>query len=102
MRRLEWRRANTLRLAFVIADAPAHHYEQQDYTYDQAILDAAVGVKIFPIASGGSDPVAQLQFRQLAQFTRAISFLSPRGMAALTGVVAASTTSRKNNSRWNG
>ena len=71
MRRLEWRRANTLRLAFVIADAPAHHYEQQDYTYDQAMLDAAaMGVKIFPIASGGSDPVAQLQFRQLAQFTQ--------------------------------
>ena len=70
MRRLEWRQEATLRLAFVVADAPAHHYEQAPYTYDQALLDAAtMGVKVFPIASGGSDGIAELQFRQLAQFT---------------------------------
>lgn len=70
MRRLEWREENTLRMAFVVADAPAHHYEQQSYVYSDAMFDAAtMGVKIFPIASGGSDPVAELQFRQLAQFT---------------------------------
>lgn len=70
LRRLEWRREPTLRLAFIVADAPAHHYEQAPYTYDDAMLDAAtMGVKIFPIASGGSDGVAELQFRQLAQFT---------------------------------
>ena len=70
MRRLEWRQEATLRLAFVVADAPAHHYEQAPYTYDRALLDAAtMGVKIFPMASGGSDGIAELQFRQLAQFT---------------------------------
>ena len=70
MRRLDWRQEATLRLAFVVADAPAHHYEQVQYTYDHAMLDAAtMGVKLFPIASGGSDGIAELQFRQLAQFT---------------------------------
>ena len=72
MRRLEWRADATLRLAFVVADAPAHYYEQAPYTYDHAMIDATtMGVKIFPIASGGSDGVAELQFRQLAQFTLA-------------------------------
>ncbi len=71
MRRLEWRREPTLRLAFVVADAPAHFYEQAPYTYDAAMTDAAtMGVKLVPIASGGSDGVAELQFRQLAQFTQ--------------------------------
>jgi Mg-chelatase subunit ChlD len=70
MRGLDWRQDDALRLTFVVADAPAHHYEQAQYTYDQAMLDAAtMGVKVFPVASGGSDPVAELQFRQLAQFS---------------------------------
>ncbi|MCK6570611.1 VWA domain-containing protein [Myxococcota bacterium] len=70
MRGLAWRQDDALRLTFVVADAPAHHYEQAPYTYDRAMLDAAtMGVKVFPVASGGSDPVAELQFRQLAQFS---------------------------------
>lgn len=70
MRGLQWRTQDTLRMAFVVADAPAHYYEDAPYTYDLAMLDAAVmGVKLFPIASGGSDDIAELQFRQLAQFT---------------------------------
>jgi len=69
-RSLEWRQDNALRLAFVVADAPAHYYEQATYTYDDAMLDAsAMGITIYPIASGGSDGVAELQLRQLAQFT---------------------------------
>lgn len=70
MRRLEWRQDTALRLVFIVADAPAHYYEQAPYTYDQAMLDASVmGVTFYPIASGGSDGIAELQFRQLAQFT---------------------------------
>ena len=69
-RGLDWSQDNTLRLAFLVADAPAHYYEQAPYTYDDGMLDAAaMGVTIYPIASGGSDGVAELQFRQLAQFT---------------------------------
>ena len=70
MRRLDWRKERATRLVFIIADAPAHYYENEAYTYDQAMLDAMVmGVTFYPIASGGSDPMAEFQFRQLAQFT---------------------------------
>lgn len=70
MRGLSWRQDAATRLAFIVADAPAHFYEQAPYTYDAALRDAAtMGVKIFPVASGGSNPIAELQFRQLAQFT---------------------------------
>ena len=86
MRRLEWRREATLRLTFVVADAPAHHYDQAPYTYDAAMLDAAaMGVKIFPIASGGSDGVAELQFRQLAQFTQAHFIFVTEGGGSSSG-----------------
>lgn len=71
MNRLEWREGRALRLTFVVADAPPHHYDDADYTYDQAMLDAhAQGIKVFPIASGGSDGPAEFVFRQLAQFTQ--------------------------------
>ena len=70
MRGLSWRAEAATRLAFVVADAPAHAYDQAPYLYDDAMRDAAtMGVKVFPVASGGSNPVAELQFRQLAQFT---------------------------------
>ncbi len=70
MRGLTWRQETATRLAFIVGDAPAHFYEQAPYTYDQAMTDAAtMGVKFFPVASGGSNPIAELQFRQLAQFT---------------------------------
>ena len=71
-RRLSWTQAESLRLTFLITDAPAHHYEQQEFTYAQGVLDAQqMGMKIFPIASGGSDGVAELQLRQIAQHTLA-------------------------------
>ena len=70
LHRLEWREGRALRLAFVVADAPPHYYEDAAYTYDQALLDASdLGVKLFPVASGGSDGTAEFIFRQLAQFT---------------------------------
>ena len=70
LHRLEWRQGRALRLAFVVADAPPHHYVDAPYTYDQALLDASgLGVKFFPVASGGSDGTAEFVFRQLAQFT---------------------------------
>jgi len=70
LHRLEWRGGRTLSLAFVIADAPPHHYEDAQHTYDQAMLESSrTGLKIFPVASGGSDPVAEFVMRQLAQFS---------------------------------
>lgn len=68
--RLSWRRETAVRLAFVIADAPAHFYEDAQYTYVDAMGDAArEGVKLLPISSGGADPFAEFQFRQLAVTT---------------------------------
>jgi Mg-chelatase subunit ChlD len=71
-RRLTWTRNDSLRLTFLITDAPAHYYEDQEFTYADGIQDAQqMGMKIFPIASGGSDGVAELQLRQLAMQTLA-------------------------------
>ena len=70
MNRLEWREGRALRLTFVVADAPPHHYDDAQYSYDDAMLDAhAQGIKVFPVASGGSDGTAEFVLRQLAQFT---------------------------------
>ena len=71
-RRLSWTQDESLRLTFLITDAPANYYEQQTFTYAQGVLDAQqMGMKIFPIASGGSDGVAEVQLRQIAQHTLA-------------------------------
>ncbi len=86
MRRLDWRSESTLRLAFVVADAPAHHYDDAQYTYDQAMLDASVmGITLYPIASGGSDQVAEMQFRQLAQYTQGNFIFITRGNGSSEG-----------------
>ncbi len=70
MRRLSWSPDGAVRLAFLVADAPAHFYDDEQYTYADAMREASrVGVKFLPIASGGADPVAELQFRQLAVYT---------------------------------
>ena len=69
-RRLSWTREESLRLTFLITDAPAHYYDKQSFNYAQGVLDAQqMGMKIFPIASGGSDGVAEVQLRQIAQHT---------------------------------
>lgn len=86
MRRLAWRQESTLRLAFVVADAPAHYYEDAQYTYDDAMKDAAtMGVTLYPIASGGSDGVAELQFRQMAQFSQGHFIFITRGNGSSEG-----------------
>jgi len=86
MRRLSWKAGTALRLMFVVADAPAHDYEDEEYVYDQAMKDASrMGVKIFPIASGGSDGIAELQFRQLAQFTQGRFIFVTKGNGSKAG-----------------
>jgi Mg-chelatase subunit ChlD len=67
---MDWRDQDTLRLVFLVADAPPHLDYLQDYDYAQEMAVAAAnGVKIFPIAASGSDDQAEYIFRQLAQFT---------------------------------
>ena len=70
MRELDWRRGKTLRLAFILTDAPAGANPRGEYTYADAMFDADImGVRLYPLSSGGSDGPAELQLRQLAQFT---------------------------------
>ncbi|NIS79903.1 MAG: VWA domain-containing protein [Anaerolineales bacterium] len=68
---MSWRDDDTIRLIFLIADAPPHLDYWQDYDYAQEMAVAAAnGVKIFPIAASGADDQAEYIFRQLAQFTQ--------------------------------
>lgn len=65
-----WRGDDTVKLVFLIADAPPHlDYEGgPDYAADVRAA-AGRGVKIMPIASSGLDDQGEYVFRQLAQIT---------------------------------
>ena len=85
-RRLSWTQDESLRLTFLITDAPANYYDKQDFTYAQGVLDAQqMGMKIFPIASGGSDGVAEVQLRQIAQHTLAHFIFITEGGGSTSG-----------------
>jgi hypothetical protein len=67
---VEWRQGETVRLIFLVADAPPHLDYEQDYAYDLEMVEAVRrGVKIIPIASSGLDDQGEYVFRQLAQYT---------------------------------
>jgi Mg-chelatase subunit ChlD len=69
---MDWREEDTIRLIFLVADAPPHLDYGQDYDYAQEMAVAlANGIKIFPIAASGTDDQAEYIFRQMAQFTQA-------------------------------
>lgn len=69
---MDWREDDTIRLIFLVADAPPHLDYAQDFDYAQEMAVAlANGIKIFPIAASGTDDQAEYIFRQMAQFTQA-------------------------------
>jgi Mg-chelatase subunit ChlD len=69
---MDWREEDTIRLIFLVADAPPHLDYGQDFDYAQEMAVAlANGIKIFPIAASGTDDQAEYIFRQMAQFTMA-------------------------------
>jgi Mg-chelatase subunit ChlD len=69
---MDWRSEDTVRLIFLVADAPPHLDYPQDFDYAQEMAVAAAnGIKIFPIAASGTDDQAEFIFRQVAQFTQA-------------------------------
>ena len=64
-----WRGDDTVKLVFLVADAPPHlDYDGPDYAAD-AREAARRGVKVQPIASSGLDDQGEYVFRQLAQVT---------------------------------
>jgi hypothetical protein len=80
---MDWRAEDTVRLIFLVADAPPHLDYSQDFDYAQEMAVAAAnGIKIFPIAASGTDDQAEFIFRQIAQFTQArFIFLTYEGPA---------------------
>jgi hypothetical protein len=67
-----WRGDDTVKLMFLIADAPPHldYQDGPDYA-DDVRAAARRGIKIMPIASSGLDDQGEYVFRQLAQITMA-------------------------------
>ncbi len=64
-----WRGADTVKLVFLVADAPPH-LDYDGPRYSESVIDAAAaGIKILPVASSGLDAQGEYVFRQLAQIT---------------------------------
>lgn len=92
----KWR-DSALKLVFVVADAGPHVERELEQPYTASMkLAAQRGVKIHPIASSGTDDLAEYVFRQLAQFTGGrfvfMSYGAEGGGAAIGGSSNISTT----------
>lgn len=59
---------DVVRLVFLVGDAPPHIGRGASYA-DTAVDAAARGIRVFPIASSGTDDQAEFVFRQIAQAT---------------------------------
>ncbi|MBI5669483.1 MAG: VWA domain-containing protein [Chloroflexi bacterium] len=71
MQGVSWRGDDTIKLVFLVADAPPHLDYPGDYDYAQEMLVAAQrGIKIHPIASSSLSPIGEFIFRQIAQVTQ--------------------------------
>ena len=67
---VEWRGDDTIKLVFLVADAPPHLDYADDYDYaDEMLYAGEHGIKIHPIASSGLDPIGEYIFRQIGQTT---------------------------------
>lgn len=68
--KVTWRDSDTVKLIFLVADAPPHLDYAIDFDYAQEMVTAAArGIKIHPIASSGLSPDGEFIFRQIAQYT---------------------------------
>jgi hypothetical protein len=67
---VQWRGDDTVKLIFLVADAPPHLDYANDYDYvEEVAIAAANGIKIHPIASSGLKPDGEFILRQIAQYT---------------------------------
>ena len=70
MMRQHWSRDAVPQMLFLLADAPPQQYAGQDYTYHEAIQDAAAnGIAIYPVAASGVDKPTEFLFRAMAVMT---------------------------------
>ena len=66
----DWRDQHTVRLIFLIADAPPHLDYEQDHSYAKDMERARqMGIKIHTVATSGLDQQGEYVFRQIAQNT---------------------------------
>jgi len=79
---LAWSDKATLRLAFLVGDAPPHLDYANDVGYEVTMRDAAHrGIQLFTIAASGMDDLGQVVWRQIAQYTGASNLFVLRGGA---------------------
>jgi hypothetical protein len=70
MMRQSWSADGVPQMLFPLADAPPHQYPGEDYTYHEAIRDAAAkGIAIYPVAASGVDKPTEFLFRAMAVMT---------------------------------
>jgi Mg-chelatase subunit ChlD len=70
MMRQGWSRDAVPQMLFLLADAPPQQYAGADYTYHEAIQDAAAnGIAIYPVAASGVDKPTEFLFRVMAVTT---------------------------------
>jgi von Willebrand factor type A domain-containing protein len=70
MMRQQWSHDAVPQMLFLLADAPPQQYAGQDYTYHEAIQDAAAnGIAIYPVAASGVDKPTEFLFRAMAVMT---------------------------------
>src|SRR5688572_27360585 len=70
MMRQRWSRDAVPQMLFLLADAPPQQYAGADYTYHEAIQDAAAnGIAIYPVAASGVDKPTEFLFRAMAVMT---------------------------------
>ncbi|MDI6740808.1 MAG: VWA domain-containing protein, partial [Candidatus Edwardsbacteria bacterium] len=66
---MAWREG-ACKLVFLVADAPPHFYDDQSYTYVDAMHDAAgQGIKIITVGASGLNDQGEYVFRQLSHYT---------------------------------
>lgn len=66
---LSWSQGNVTRIAFLIADAPAHE-QYVDAYYQEVDVARALGIRWFPVAASGAMGDAEYLFRVLGHATR--------------------------------
>jgi hypothetical protein len=65
-----WSRDAVPQMLFLLADAPPQQYAGADYTYHDAIREAAAkGIAIYPVAASGVDKPTEFLFRAMAVMT---------------------------------
>jgi hypothetical protein len=68
--RQPWSDGTAVRVLVLVADAPPQHYPDENFTYREAMRDAATrGIRVLPVAASGADRTVEYLFRALGAFT---------------------------------